>query len=78
MWLHLANVKSELIKRGITDFPKWAPKRKLIALLEEAIDEEERRERKAIMLSEQWKEWRGEMRAKKEVLDLARKRANVR
>jgi hypothetical protein len=40
-WAQLSDVRQELINRGITDFPKWAPRPVLVKLLEAAIDEEE-------------------------------------
>lgn len=44
VWTKFANVKQELLNRGITDFPKWAPRSTLENLLEETLIEEEKRE----------------------------------
>ena len=37
-------MRQELINRGVTDFPKWAPKATLAQMLEDIIIEEEKRE----------------------------------
>ena len=75
MWTFVANTQQELMNRGVTDFPKWAPKATLAKMLEDIIIEEEKRERKALLLSKQWKAFRAEMRVKAQVLEHARLRA---
>jgi hypothetical protein len=42
--MQLANVTQELDRRGIKDYPKWAPRAALVAILEAHIEEEERTE----------------------------------
>jgi hypothetical protein len=44
VWSRVSNVRQELINRGVTDFPKWAPKATLAQMLEDIIIEEEKRE----------------------------------
>ncbi len=44
VWTQVANVRQELINRGVTDFPKWASKAVLAKMLEELIIEEEKKE----------------------------------
>ena len=43
VWAHFSNVRQELLNRKVP-FPKWAPHFKLVKILEQCLEEEERRE----------------------------------
>ena len=43
VWATYSNVRQELLNRNV-NFPKWAPHFRLVQILEECLEEEERRE----------------------------------
>ncbi|KAF0747044.1 hypothetical protein AaE_007887, partial [Aphanomyces astaci] len=56
MWLQCANIKHELVSRGV-DVPKYATRKTLMQILEKALDEEERREDEAMDEAKWFHEW---------------------
>jgi hypothetical protein len=43
VWAQFSNVRQELLNRKV-NFPKWAPHYKLVRILEQCLEEEERKE----------------------------------
>ncbi|ETV87748.1 hypothetical protein H257_01218 [Aphanomyces astaci] len=56
MWLQCANIKHELVSRGV-DVPKYATRKTHMQILEKALDEEERREDEAMDEAKWFHEW---------------------
>jgi Ca2+-binding EF-hand superfamily protein len=75
IWLHLANVKKELMDRGVK-LPKFASTAQLGKMLETILDEEEHLEAKAMAEAAKWARWQAKLKHKRAAYDLARHLAN--
>ncbi|CAN0393233.1 unnamed protein product, partial [Scytosiphon promiscuus] len=73
IWVRMANVKKELTDRGVK-IPKITTTRMLYSLLEQILDAEEDRERRAIAEAERWAKWQLLLKDKRRAYEKAQRR----
>ncbi|CAM9176283.1 unnamed protein product [Pylaiella littoralis] len=76
IWVRMANVKKELTDRGIK-IPKVATNRMLYTMLEQILEVEEDRERRAIAEAERWAKWQLLLKDKRRAYEKAQRRSKT-
>ena len=75
IWIKLANLKEELISRGV-EVSQWSNPWSLMRKLELLLEKEEESERLALAESRRWAKWQKDLEEKKKLIAKAKQRAD--
>ena len=75
IWIHLSDIRGELLKRGY-HFSRSTPKAVLLKRLEQILEHEEQLEEQSLAQAKAWRDWKRDQHTKEKHIIKAKKRAN--